>query len=129
MRAVTRNIQFYCSGLNAYTRLILSNPCTASTASLSDEDAVYLIESVVGGLHICKRYDPYRLRGPSTVYTRKQKRLNFGCVPSDVGLPRLFVGRLAIQGGLESGASARAIFVTGEPKSTNLTRVTSVCAK
>ena len=25
------------------------------TASLSDEDAVYLIESVVGGLHICKR--------------------------------------------------------------------------
>jgi len=29
--------------------LILSNP------SLSDEDAVYLIESVVGGLHICKR--------------------------------------------------------------------------
>jgi len=24
-------------------------------ASLSDEDAVYLIESVVGGLHICKR--------------------------------------------------------------------------
>ena len=28
---------------------------TASTASLSEEDAVYLIESVVGGLHICKR--------------------------------------------------------------------------
>ena len=27
----------------------------ASTASLSNEDAVYLIESVVGGLHICKR--------------------------------------------------------------------------
>ena len=25
------------------------------TASESDEDAVYLIESVVGGLHICKR--------------------------------------------------------------------------
>ena len=25
------------------------------TASLSDEDAVYLTESVVGGLHICKR--------------------------------------------------------------------------
>ena len=25
------------------------------TASLSDGDAVYLIESVVGGLHICKR--------------------------------------------------------------------------
>ena len=28
---------------------------TASTASLSDEDAVYLIESVVGGRHIYKR--------------------------------------------------------------------------
>jgi len=28
---------------------------TASTASLFDEDAVYLIESVVGGLHIYKR--------------------------------------------------------------------------
>ena len=28
---------------------------TASTASLFDEDAVYLIESAVGGLHICKR--------------------------------------------------------------------------
>jgi len=25
------------------------------TASVSDEDAVYLIKSVVGGLHICKR--------------------------------------------------------------------------
>ena len=29
-------------------------------ANLSDEDAVYLIESVVGGLHICKR-----VRSPS----------------------------------------------------------------
>jgi len=28
------------------------------TASLSDKDAVYLIESVVGGLHICEGYDP-----------------------------------------------------------------------
>ena len=28
---------------------------TAGTANLSDEDAVYLIDSVVGGLHICKR--------------------------------------------------------------------------
>jgi len=27
----------------------------ASTASLFDEDAVYLIESVVGALHICNR--------------------------------------------------------------------------
>ena len=38
----------------------------ASTASLSDEDAVYLIENV-GGLHFCKRVrSPYSLRGPST---------------------------------------------------------------
>ena len=28
------------------------------TASLSDEHAVYLIESAVGGLHICKRVQP-----------------------------------------------------------------------
>jgi len=50
-------------------------------------------------------------------------------MPSGVGLPRLFVGQLAIQGSLESGASARAIFVTREHKSTNLTHATSVCAK
>jgi len=75
----------------------LSNP------SLSDKDAVYLIESVVGGLHIRKR-----VRSP-TVFEGLQL---FCCVPSGVGLPRLFVGRLAIQGSLKSGASARAIFVT-----------------
>jgi len=43
--------------------------------------------------------------------------------PSGIGLPCLFVGRLAIQGSLESGASARAIVVTHGHKSTNLTRV------
>ena len=32
---------------------------TASTASLFDEDAVYLIESVVGGLHICEGLQPF----------------------------------------------------------------------
>jgi len=70
---------------------------------------------------------PYCLRGPST-YMWRQKRWPFCCVPSGAGLSRLFAGRLAIQGSLESGASARAIFVTHEHKSTNLTRVTSVCA-
>ena len=40
------------NGIIIRTRAILS---TTSTASLFDEDAVYLIESVVGGLHICKR--------------------------------------------------------------------------
>jgi len=35
------------------------------TASLSDEDAVYLIESVVRGLHICKR-----VRGSSSSVCR-----------------------------------------------------------
>ena len=35
--------------------IIRTRESTASTASLFDEDAVYLIESVVGGLHICKR--------------------------------------------------------------------------
>jgi len=69
----------------------------------------------------------YCLRGPST-YTRRHKRWSFCCVPSGAGVSHLFDGRLAIQGSLESGASARAIFVTCEHKSTNLTRVTSVCA-
>ena len=36
---------------------------------------------------------------------------------------------VGIQGSLESGASARAIFVTREHKSANLTCITSVCAK
>jgi len=36
---------------NTYT-CYLANP---NMASVSDENAVYLIESVVGGLHICKR--------------------------------------------------------------------------
>jgi len=59
---------------------------------------------------------PYCLRGPSP-YTRRQKRWPFCCVPSGAGLSRLFVRRLAIQGSLESGASARAIFVTRGHKS------------
>jgi len=48
---------------------------------------------------------------------------------SGVGLHRLFVRKLAIQGSLEIGAFARAIFVNYEHKSTNMTRVTSVCTK
>ena len=50
--------------------------------------------------------------------------------PSGVGLPRLFVGRLAIQGSLESVASARAIFVTSRTQVDKFdTCLTSVCAK
>ena len=64
---------------------------------------------------------PYCLRGPST-YMWRQKRCPFYCVPSGGGLPHLFVRWLAIWGSLESGASACAIFVTHEHKSTNLTR-------
>ena len=56
-----------------------------------------LIESAVWGHHICKRYDPYCLWGPST-YTQRQKRWPFCCVSLGVGLPRLFVRRLVIQG-------------------------------
>jgi len=51
--------------------------------------------------------------------------LAFRCI----GYPHLFVRRLTILGSLESGASARAIFITREHKSTNWTRVTSVCAR
>jgi len=111
--------------------IILFIESTASTASLVDKGAVYLIESVVGEVSISARgYGtiPYCLRGPSTVYTRRQKRWPFCYVPSGAGLSRPFVGRFAIQGSLESGAFACAIFVTREHQSTNLTRVTSVCA-
>jgi len=67
-----------------------------------------------------RKYDPYCLWGPST-YTWRQKQWLFCCVPSGVGLPRLFVMQFSIQGSLESGASARAIFVIREHKSTNMT--------
>ena len=92
-------------------------------ASLSDEDAVYLIETVVGGLHICNRVrSPTVCEGLQLTETMTVLLRAFRCKPS------LSVGWLAIQGSLESGFSARAIFVTREHKSTNLTRVTSVCA-
>ena len=59
------------------------------TASLSDEDAVYLPESVVRGLHICKRVrSPTVCEGPST-YTWRQKQWPLCCMPSGVGLPRV----------------------------------------
>ena len=38
-----------------YVRVLFIESIIIYTASLSDEDAVYLIESVVEGLHICKR--------------------------------------------------------------------------
>jgi len=43
-----------------------------------------------------------------------------------VGLPRLFVGWLAIQG---SWKAVLLLVPSSERKSTNLTHVTSVCAK
>ena len=87
------------------------------TASLSDEDTVYLIDSVVRGLHISKRVRfPTACKGLELTRAFRRRFSSF-------------VGQLAIQGTLESGASACAIFVTREHKSTNLTRVTSVCAK
>ena len=66
---------------------------------------------------------PYCLQGPLT-YTRRQKWWPFCCMPSGVGLPCLFVGQVAIQGSLESDASAPAIFVTYKHRLTNLTCVT-----
>jgi len=48
---------------------------THAMASLSDEDAVYLIKSVVGGLHICKRVrSPTVCEGLQRMYTQRQKR-------------------------------------------------------
>jgi len=46
----------------------------------------------------------YCFRGPST-YTQRHKWWPFCCVPSGASVSCLFVGRLAIQGSLESGAS------------------------
>jgi len=66
-----------------------------STASLSDKDAVYLIESVVGGLHICKRVRSPTVCEGLQLNTRRQKRWPFCCVPSGAGPSRLFFGRLA----------------------------------
>ena len=37
------------------TGIIIRTRAIQVTASLSDKDAVYLIKTVVGGLHICKR--------------------------------------------------------------------------
>ena len=90
-------------------------------ASLSDEHSVYLIESDIGGLHIRKR-----IRSPTVCEAfnlhAKTETMTALHVPSGVGL-HLFVRWLAIQGSSESGASAYAVFVTREHKSTNLTRV------
>ena len=104
---------------------IESKASTASlAASLSDEDAVYLIESAVGGLHICKMVrSPTVCEGLQLTREDRNDDRFAACLQVQV-----FLVCLAIQGSLESGASARAIFVTREHKSTNLTRVTSVCA-
>ena len=86
------------------------------------EDAVYLIESVVGGLHICKGVrSPTVFVGLQTIREDRTDDRFAACLqPSGVGLPRLFVGRFAIQSSLESSASVRAIFVTCGHKSTRL---------
>jgi len=72
------------------------------TASLSDEDAVYLIESVVGGLHICKGVRSLTVFvGLQTICKDRNDDRFAACLqPSGVGLPRLFVGWLAIQSSL-----------------------------
>ena len=100
-------------------------------ASLSEEDAVYLIESVVGGLHISARgYDPllfaraFNLHAKTETMTVLLRAFRLG-----IGLLCLFVGWLSIQGSLESDASAHAIFITRKHRSTNLTHVTSICTK
>ena len=88
---------------------------------------MYLIESVVGGgLHICKRVRSPTVREGLQLTHEDRNDDCFAASLSGVGLPRLFVRQLAVQGSLESGASAHAIFVTRGHKSTNLTRV---CAK
>jgi len=86
------------------------------------EDTVYLIESVVGGLHICKGVrSPTVFVGLQTIREDRNDDRFAACLqPSGVGLPRLFVGRLAIQSSLESSASVRAIFVTCGRKSTRV---------
>ena len=86
---------------------------------LSDEDAVYLIESVVEGLCICKRVLSLLFVRAFNLHMKTSLR----CRSS------LSVGWLAIQGSLESDASVCAIFITHEHKSTNLKRVTSVSTK
>ena len=55
---------------------------------------MYLIESVVGDHHICKR-----VQSPTIckVLQLTREGRNDCCVPSGVGLLRLFVGQLALQ--------------------------------
>ena len=65
----------------------LSNP------SLSDEDAVYLIECCRRSTYPQEGTIPYCFRGPST-YMWRQKWWPFCCVPSGIGPPCLFVGLL-----------------------------------
>ena len=86
---------------------------------------VYLIESDVGGrlCHICKRVRPLLFVRAFNLHTKTETKTVL-LRAFRVGLPCLFVGQLAIQGSLESGASARAIFVTHKHRSTN-----SICNK
>jgi len=70
-------------------------------ASLSDKDAVYLIESVVGGLHICKRVrSPTVCEGLQLTCKDRNDDCFASCLQVSIGLPCLFVEWLAIQGSL-----------------------------
>jgi len=62
------------NGIIMRTRAI--NESTASTASLFDEDAVYVPdrECFWRSPYLQEGTIPYCLRGPSTVYTQRQKR-------------------------------------------------------
>jgi len=64
---------------------------------------------------------PYCFVGFQTICEDRSDDRFAACLqPLGVGLPRLFVGRLAIQSSLESSATVRAIFVTCGHKSTRV---------
>ena len=74
--------------------IILFIESTASTASLFDEDAVYLIESVFGGLHICKRVRSSTVCEGLQPFTREDRNDDYfaACLQVQVFLVRLSGG-------------------------------------
>jgi len=114
-----------CTYFNMYTRAIYRIQITAShlTKMLRTWSRVQSEVSTSA-----REYDPLLFVRTFNLHA-KTETMTFCCVPSGVGLPRLFVRRLAIQSSFKSDAPARAIFVTREHKSTNLTHATSICAK
>jgi len=88
-----------------------------STASLSDEDGVYLIESVVGGLHICKRVRSSTVSEGLQLTRKGTNDDRFAaCLQVQVFLVCLSGGwpSRVVWKAVLLGASARAIFVTRE---------------